>query len=216
MYAAVHIQASVANTDSSTTLAFLRAGVFAMEAPPVAAGVCVPQWVVEGQGSRSRALQARIDPKELRVSAGEVVQGRSPGNMLVTHEERIDPRELRVSARKHGAWGARYTGNLSTKCAWFHIVGPFPEPSPVPVGRQGWSRRSGTRGFPPLPLYGSGNKTIAMGAWLLLHASWTTCGCVYLYALVAHTWVGLHPPCMRRRLVLLTKQTWPYMVVHQL
>ncbi len=28
--------------------------------------------------------------------------------------------------------------------------GPLPELSPVPAGKQGWSRASGTRGFPPL------------------------------------------------------------------
>ncbi len=34
------------------------------------------------------------------------------------------------------------------------VFGPLPEPSPVLLGKQSWSRQSRARGFPPLSLYG--------------------------------------------------------------
>lgn len=49
--------------------AFVNAELFDIEDPSVTTGACVPQWVVEAQGSRSKELEARTDARELRVGA---------------------------------------------------------------------------------------------------------------------------------------------------
>ncbi len=43
---------------------------------------------------------------------------------------------------------------LACCIVWIYSFGPLPAPSPVPLGKQSWSRQSRTRGFPPLSLYG--------------------------------------------------------------
>ncbi len=49
-----------------------------------------------------------------------------------------------------GASGGRWAGGWVD--VWFYNFGPVPEPSPIPTEKQVWSRRSGTRDFPPLSL----------------------------------------------------------------